>query len=269
MLRNPAPAAPALWTRRTLIRQLVEREIVGRYRGSWLGMLWSLLNPLIMLAIYTFVFSVVFRAHWAHEGTTTGQFAILLFAGLITFSFFAEAVNRAPMLILGNATYVKKVVFPLEILPVVAVGAGLVHAAISVAVLLAFILGVTGSVPVTALWLPLVLLPLAILTLGLSWFLASLGVYLRDIPQILGPVVTALMFLSPIFYPISALPDWIRPYLFLNPLALPIEQVRDVLIWGEAPDFLALGLYSIPALAVAALGYVFFQRTRKGFADVL
>jgi lipopolysaccharide transport system permease protein len=256
--------------------QLARREILGRYRGSTLGLLWSLLTPLFMLAIYTFVFGTIFKARWsgteagaAGETQSTAEFAIILFAGLIVFQLFAEVINRAPTLILSHATYVKKIVFPLEILPIVALGSALFHALISLAVLLGFTLFVHGSIPATALLLPFVLAPFLVMILGLAWFLASLGVYVRDISQVLGTVVTALLFLSPIFFPASALPEHIRPFIFLNPLALPAEETRDVLLWGKAPDWHALGLYAIVAVGVATLGRLWFEKTRKGFADVL
>jgi lipopolysaccharide transport system permease protein len=264
-----------------LIQQLVKREVLGRYRGAALGALWSLLTPLLMLAIYTFVFGAVFKAKWTPPAGTggatavdaaagsTAEFAIILFIGLIVFGIFAEVVTRAPGLVLSNISYVKKIVFPLETLVPVALGAALFHAALSLVVLFAFMLVQFGSVPPTALWLPVVLAPFVVLTLGLGWFLASLGVYMRDIAQVLPPAVNALMFLSPIFFPSSSLPPGIRNWLFLNPVALPIEQARNVLFWRRAPDLWALTVYMAVALAVAMLGYQWFQKTRKGFADVL
>jgi lipopolysaccharide transport system permease protein len=258
-----------------LIAQLTRRDITGRYRGSALGILWSLLTPLFMLAVFTFVFGTIFQARWApssghaQAASSTAEFAIILFAGLIVFQLFAEVVNRAPTLILSNVNYVKKVVFPLEVLPVVALGSALFHAGVSFVVLVAFILAISGQVPLTALLLPLILVPFSALILGLGWLFASLGVFLRDISQILGTLVTALMFLSPIFFPSTALPEWIRPWIMLNPIALPVEQAREVLIWGNAPDWTGLAIYSMVAFAVAAAGYAWFQKTRKGFADVL
>jgi lipopolysaccharide transport system permease protein len=262
-------AAHGVWKGWHLAGQLIHREIVGRYRGSVLGILWSLLTPLFMLAVYTFVFGTIFKARWSEGDTTTSEFAILLFSGLVPFQLFSEVVNRAPGLVLANTNYVKKVVFPLEILPVVALGSSLFHACVSLVVLFGFMLAFMGSIPATACLLPVIWTPFLLMTLGLAWFLASLGVYFRDISQFLGTLVTALMFLSPIFFPTSALPDWLRPYLFLNPLTLPIEQTRAVLIWGLAPDFAALAAYAVAAIVVASLGYTWFEKTRKGFADVL
>lgn len=264
-------ALTRLGPRLSLARILIMRDITGRYRGSVLGILWSLITPLLMLAVYTFVFRTVLGARWSETSTQTGTsgFAIILFAGLIVFQLFAEVVTRAPTLVLSNVSFAKRMVFPLEVLPAVALGSALFHAAVSLLMLLAFMLAVVGHVPLTALWLPLVLAPLLLVILGLGWMLASLGVYLRDIPQILGTIVTALLFLSPVFYHSSALPGWLRPWMVLNPLALPIEQVREVLIWGNPPDWTALGLYGLCAILIAALGYYWFEATRKGFADVL
>jgi homopolymeric O-antigen transport system permease protein len=257
--------------RLSLIVQLTRRSVIGRYRGSALGILWSLLTPLFMLAVYTFVFGAVFQARWAGqaEDASMAEFAVALFAGLIVFQFFAEVITGAPGIVLANQTYVKKVVFPLEILVPVSVGSALFHLCVSLAVLFAFVLPVHGSIPLTALWLPVILAPYCLVILGLGWFLASLGTYVRDIGQVLGTIVTALMFLSPIFFPLSALPGWIRPYVYLNPIALPVEQLRNAVIFGVAPDAISLTIYAIVAVVVAVLGYTFFQKTRKGFADVL
>ena len=223
-----------------------------------------------MLAIYTFVFSVVFKAKWgaSHSDSKT-EFAIILFAGLIVFNLFSEVVNRAPNLILSNVSYVKKVVFPLEVLPVIAIGSSLFHALVSVIVLLVFNGMVNQVFPLTSFLLPVVLLPLFALTLGLAWFLASLGVFLRDVGQTVGILTTALMFLSPIFFPASALPETLRGYLFLNPLTFIIEQVRKVLVLGQFPDWQGLGLCFFAYVFLAWLGFAWFQKTRKGFADVL
>jgi homopolymeric O-antigen transport system permease protein len=269
------PVVGNLRSRLTLAVHLARREVLGRYRGSALGMLWSLLTPLFMLAVYTFVFGTIFKARWTPpDGSgasehSTAEFAVILFAGLVIFQLFAEVINRAPGLVLANVNYVKKIVFPLEILPLVALGSALFHLFVSLMALLTFYPFVIGAPPVTALLLPFILAPFCVLILGLAWFLASLGVYVRDISQFLGNLVTAMMFLSPIFFPATALPEWLRPYLYLNPIALPIEEGRKVLIWGHAPDWAALGVYSIVAIMIAVLGFLWFQKTRKGFADVV
>ena len=266
---SPNEMVASLWRNRSLAIALTKREVIGRYRGSFMGILWSFFNPVFMLAVYTFVFSVVFKARWGGGSDSKTEFALILFAGMIVFSFFSECANRAPGLILSNVNYVKKVVFPLEILPAVTIGAAAFHLLISVVVWLVFYAIFFGVPHPTLLLLPLILLPLALLTLGVSWILASLGVYLRDVGQIVGVVITALMFLSPIFYPATALPPDYQILLHLNPLTPVIEQTRQALVWGKVPDFEFWGLSMIAGAAVAWLGFAWFQKTRKGFADVL
>ncbi len=258
------------WRNRSLIIQMVRREVVGRYRGSLMGMLWSFINPVLMLAVYTFVFSVVFKAKWG-EGASDSKldFALILFVGMIVYGIFAESVNRAPALIVGNANFVKKVVFPLDILPWVAMGATLFHAVVSVGVWTVLFVIVKGYLPWTIALLPLVVLPLVLLTMGCTWFLASTAVYLRDVAQTTGIITTVLMFLSPIFYPAAALPERYRPLLELNPLTFPVEQARELMVWGRAPALGALLAYTFVSLVVALFGLAWFQKTRRGFADVL
>ncbi|MBP9713231.1 MAG: ABC transporter permease [Sterolibacterium sp.] len=259
------------WRHRYLIVQLVRREVLGRYRGSLIGLLWSFLTPALMLAVYTFVFSVVFQARWGGAGGGAGkvEFALILFSGLIVFNLFAECISQAPGLILANTNYVKRVVFPLEILPWVSLGSALFHAGINLVVLLVALLVTGHGGGWAVLTLPLVLLPFLWLVLGLSWWLSASGVFLRDISQMVGMVITVLMFLSPIFYPLSAMPASVHGWLFLNPLAFIIEQTREVLIWNRLPDAWGLGWYTLVALTVAWSGFFWFQKTRKGFADVL
>lgn len=275
---NPHAAQPtslvalgkSLWRNRQLIVQMTKREVVGRYQGSALGLVWSFLNPVFMLAVYTFVFSVVFKARWGIGGEESKtQFAVVLFVGMIVHGLFAEVLNRAPGLILSNVNYVKKVVFPLEILPIVSLGAALFHSLISLGVLLIAFVLFNGYLQWTAVLAPLVLLPLVILTMGLAFMLASLGVFLRDVGQTIGIITTVMLFLAPVFYPVTALPEEMRPWIMANPLTFIIEQAREVLIWGRLPDWAGLGIYTLVATAVAWAGYAWFQKTRKGFADVL
>lgn len=266
---NPITQVTSLWRSRDLIWQMTKREVVGRYRGSVLGLFWSFFNPVLMLTIYTFVFSVVFKARWGDGGESRFEFALILFAGLIVFNLFAECITRAPSLIVGNVNYVKKVVFPLEILPLVAMGAALFHGVVSLGVLLTFYMLVSASLHLTVIFVPLVILPLLLITLGLSWFLASFGVFVRDVAQTIGILVTVLMFLSPIFFPVSALPAKYHTIIYMNPLTFIIEQMRDVLIWGKLPSWSGLCIVMLVGMLVAWLGLVWFQKTRKGFADVL
>jgi len=266
---SPREMIASLWRNRHLVHALVKREVVGRYRGSFMGILWSFFNPLLMLAVYTFVFSFVFKARWNTGSGSRTEFALILFAGLIVFNIFSECVNRAPGLMLSNANFIKKVVFPLEVLPWVALGATLFHALVSLAVWLVAYGVFFGPPHLTVLLLPLVILPLVFFTMGISWGLASLGVYLRDIAQFIGILTTVMMFLSPIFYPATALPPQYRHLMLLNPLTPTIEQAREVLFWGQAPDWTVFFLYLAGALLIAGLGFAWFQKTRKGFADVV
>lgn len=260
----------SLWRNRHLILQMTKREVIGRYRGSIMGLAWSFFNPVFMLSVYTFVFSVVFKARWGveDEGGRLG-FAMALFVGMIVHGLFAECVNRAPGLILSNVNYVKRVVFPLEILPWIAMGSAVFHAAVSLCVLMAASFLLTFSLPWTLILFPLVALPLVFATMGLAWFLAACGVYLRDIVQVTGFITTVLLFLSPVFYPASALPEDFRVLLFINPLTFIIEEARKVLLWGNPPDWQGLAFYTTASLTIAWAGFWWFQRTRHGFADVL
>jgi lipopolysaccharide transport system permease protein len=266
---SPKEMIACCWRNRSLIHALVKREILGRYRGSFLGIFWSFFYPLFMLAVFTFVFSVVFQARWGGGSGSKTEFALVLFAGLIVFNLFAECINRAPGLIISNVNYVKKVVFPLEILPFVVFIAAMFHSIISLGVWLIAYALLFGVPHITSLLLPLVFLPLALLIMGCSWILASLGVYLRDVSQFVGILTTVLMFLSPIFYPASALPEAYRRFLLLNPLMPAIEQTRNVLFWGKFPSIGMLGVYFLATTCIAWLGFAWFQKTRKGFADVL
>jgi lipopolysaccharide transport system permease protein len=243
--------------------------VEARYRGSSLGLFWSLANPLIMLAVFTFVFAVVFQARWGQENASTFSFAIITFAGLCTFNLFSEVVLKSPTLITLQPNLVKKVVFPLAILPLVALFAALFHAAVALALLLAVQSLFGSGFHATALLVPLLFVPLILFTLGVSWFLSALGVYVRDIGQVVSPLNTMLMFLTPIFYPVSALPEWIRPMATVNPLAMTIEQVRNALILGHGPDMAAWTIAALCGALVAIGGFAFFRKTRKGFADVL
>lgn len=266
-----AALAKSLWRNRQLIVQMTKREVIGRYKGSAMGLAWSFLNPVFMLAVYTIVFSEIFKSRWGGVGADESktQFAVVIFVGMIVLSLFSEIINRAPGLILANVNYVKKVVFPIEILPVIATGAALFHSIVSLGVLLAAFVVFNGYLHWTVIFIPLVLAPLVILIMGLAWMLAALGVYMRDIGQAIGPLTTVLMFLSPVFYPLTAVPERFRAFILLNPLTFIIEQAREVLVWGHIPNWSGLGIYAIAATIVAWLGYAWFQKTRKGFADVL
>lgn len=271
--RHPASLiaiARSLIAHDSLVRQLTRRDVAGRYQGSVLGLAWSLVGPLTMLGIYTFVFSVIFRARWgASAEETTADYALVIFAGLIVHGFFAECVNRAPGLILANVNLVKKVVFPLEILPWTSLGAALFHAGASVVVLIAAEVVVRQSLPWTVIWLPLIAVPLVFVAVGVVAALAALGVYVRDVGQMTGMATNVLLFLSPVFYPATALPERLRWWFYLNPLTPVIEDTRNAALFGQPPDWTRWLVLTVVSLAIAQIGFWFFQRTRKGFADVI
>ena len=267
---SPIALATSLWKNRGLIRDLARRDAVGRYKGSFLGIIWSLITPLFMLGIYTFVFSHIFKSRWGNGSSDSQtEFAITLFAGLIVFNIFSECITRAPTTIIANANFVKKVVFPLEILPCVNLLSALFHVFISTIVLLGFELVSNGHLPITALFAPIVFLPLVLFILGVSWLLAATGVYLRDIGQTIGILTSGLLFISPIFFPTSALPEKWQLLAHLNPLTFPIEQTRRVLVWGMGIEWGEWGLYTSAASLITWAGFAWFQKTRQGFADVL
>lgn len=260
----------SFWRNRELIFQMTKREVVGRYRGSMIGLAWSFFNPILMLGVYTFVFSIVFRARWSGSVEESRvDFAIILFVGMIVHGLFAECVNRAPGLILSNVNYVKKIVFPLEILPWVAMGSALFHSLVSLGVLLSAQLLFKLYVPWAAVFFPLVILPLLFGTMGIAWLLSATGVFVRDIGHTTGIFTTVLLFLSPVFYPVSALPSAYQHLLLLNPLTFVIEEARSVLIWGQLPNWTGWVVYFSVSLVLAWAGFWWFQKTRKGFADVL
>ncbi|MBO9127830.1 MULTISPECIES: ABC transporter permease [unclassified Rhizobium] len=267
---SPTVLIGSVWKNRHLIAKMIRHDVVGRYRGSVLGLGWSFVTPLLMLAVYTFVFSFVFKARWGSADTSSkSDFSIILFVGLIIHGVFVEVLSRAPNLIVANANYVKKVIFPLEILPITALGAAVFHGAVSIAVLICAFFFLTGFLHWTIIFAPIIILPFLLMTLGAAWFLASLGVFVRDIGQVIGLLLTVLLFLSPVFYPMSALPERLQLLMMANPLTFVIEQCRAVIVFGQQPNWMELVAYSSISVFVAATGFWWFQKTRKGFADVL
>jgi homopolymeric O-antigen transport system permease protein len=251
--------------------QLVRREISARYRSTLLGVVWAFVTPLIMLLVYTFVFGTVLQTRWPglSEDASTMEFALILFGGLTLFQVWSETVMGTPNIVIANSSYVKRVVFPLHLLPAVQVGASLFHAFISIGFFLVFVVILFGSLPITSIFVPLILLMFSIMLMGVGWFLGSIGTYVRDINQLLTGVVTASMFLAPLLYPSSIMPEWVRPWLALNPITIPIEQLRKVTIEGAWPDPVMLGAYAAGSVLVALLGFEWFRRSKHGFADVL
>lgn len=266
---SPSEMLASAFRNRSLIKSMAQREILGRYRGSMLGIFWSFVNPIFMLLVYTFVFSVVFKARWNTGSDSKTEFALVLFAGLMVFNLFSECINRSSTLINNNANFVKKVIFPLEILPLTAMASALFHFGISLLVWLIAYIILFGMPHATVLLIPFALIPFILFTIALTWIFASLGVFLRDLSQFLGIAVTVLMFMSPIFYPLSSIPENYRVYLMLNPITPAVEMVRSVLYFGEVPDPIIYMAYMAVSFLLACVGFFWFQKTRKGFADVL
>lgn len=267
---NPIRILRHLLQFRHLIGQLVRREVILRYRGSLLGIAWAFIQPLFMLAVYTFVFSIIFEAKWGispQEGRL--GFAMALFVGILTFNIIGEPVNAAPVLILGHANYVKKVIFPLEILPLVKLMGTLVHSCFGMVILIIGLFIDQHGLNWTIVLLPLTWLPVMLFSLGWGYFLSSLGVFIRDIGATVGVFVTMLFFLSPIFYPIKAVPDDLKIFCQLNPIAIFVEDARRVVLWGTFPDwpwfFAGFGI----SILIFILGFIWFMKSKKAFADVM
>lgn len=270
LMRLPGRLVRTFVHHRHLITQMTRRQVQARYRGSWLGLTWSLLNPLLMLGVYFFVFSVVYQSRWDTAGDQSqADFAIIMFASLLPFNIFAETVNSSPSLILENINYVKRVVFPLHVLPVTRLMTSMAFGGFGFLMMLSAMLVLKGSIPLTVLWAPLMLVPLALLALGLSYFLSALGVFVRDVGHVVVLVTTMLMFLSPIFYPLSRLPASWRGMLALNPLATIIENFRLVSALGMQPIWSDWVWNTLVGGVVLVLGMAFFMKCRRAFADVM
>lgn len=268
---SPAAMIWSVWQHRLLIATMTKRALIARYKGSVMGVFWTLINPILMLSIYAFMFLFVFTPKWRVTSDAAGEssFVSILFTGLIVHAFIAEVIGSGPNIINSNVNFVKKIIFPLEILSVVSVAAAFVNCMVAWLVLVCMQSFIGGQMHLTMLLFPLILLPFAVLALGLSWAIASLGVFLRDISQVASFIVSAALFLSPIFFPVSALPQFLQFWIQLNPITFIVEQARKVMIYGELPDLTGGVIYSLVAFFVACAGFFMFQKLRKGFADVL
>lgn len=252
-----------------LALQLARRDIQVRYMGTSLGWVWAFVSPMLMLGVYTLAFKYVFKVRWPGAGEGAVEFALHLFAGLLVFQSAAECWGRSSRLVVDQPHLVKKVVFPLALLPWAPVFNALFHVGMSMGLLLVLAL-VWGVQPhVQWLLLPLVLFPLGVLLWGGSLLLASLGVYIRDLPQVVSLILSLLQFLSPVFYPVSALPPALQPVLGWNPLTVFIEQVRALVFSGALPSIQMWAQSLMVSTLLAVLAYAFFRRVRGGFADVL
>lgn len=255
----------------SLTLQLTKREIALRYRGSLFGAAWSLINPLLMLLVYGFVFSLVLRARWPGVEGDQRPLAhgVLLLSGLMLHSFLAECLTRAPGQIVGNANYVKKVVFPLPVIAVSQWAAAVFHLVVNLVFLLLFQVAVFGVPPATIFLAPLALLPLLCVGLGLMWGVSAIAVYFRDVGQIVGVLATLLLFLSPALYPMEQVPEGLRPLLYFNPLTPALEHWRALALWGTLPSAMSWAAFAVVGALCAVAGAWCFARLRRGFADVL
>jgi lipopolysaccharide transport system permease protein len=251
---------------RYLLGQLIKRDVLLRYRGAYFGLLWVFLNPLILLGIFSFVLSHIFQARWSVQ-TGSIPFVLNLYCGLIAFNILSEAIGRAPTAVRSYPNYVKKIIFPVEILPIVPLGGALIHAFFN-SMILVGALAWTGNLNYSILFFPILLFPLLMFSLGVSWFLAAWGVFIKDMSQIVPVFVQMLMFLSPVFYPVDAVPEFLRPVYVLNPLSSIIEVLRAS-ISASVIDWVSWGITLAFSIVVLVLGYAFFQRSRDEFADVL
>jgi lipopolysaccharide transport system permease protein len=263
--------ASDLLLNKDLIFASTKREVLLRYRGSFFGVFWSFFNPILMLCIYTFVFNEVFKAKWGGSSLESSriEFALLLFAGIIIFNFFSECLSKSPYQIVSNQNYVKKVVYPIEIISMVGVLSAAYQMLLNLLIWVIFYFVFIGWPHLTILYVPVILIPLFLGVLGISWFFSSLGVFLRDINQIVGVITTVSMFLSPIFFPADAVPENIRFLIYFNPLTIFIEELRNVIYWGGIPGLFNIFIMWAGGIIIFSLGYYWFQKTRKGFADVL
>ena len=257
-----------VWRYRSLAFELTRREFSGRYRGSFGGVVWSFMQPLFLLAVYTIAFGVILKARWGFSGGTA-DYALMLFAGLIVFNAFSEVLSKSPALVTNNPNFVKKVVFPLELLPVVAVATALIHALIGIAVWFLGYIVLFGVPKLTAVFFPLILLCFSPVLLGLGWLLSAVGVVVRDVGQLTGMLSHTLLFLTPIFYSIEAAPPLLQHLLLINPLTFVVEQFRLVLFYGQVPALKGIAVYFILASVFAWAALLVFRRLRPNFADMV
>ncbi|MDB6093572.1 MAG: sugar transporter permease [Verrucomicrobia bacterium] len=266
----PSNFATSLWRHRELLWQFSLREVQLRHKGSHLGLIWSMLNPLLMLSLYVFVFGYIFQGSFGVlPNETRMDYALGVFLGLSIFQFMAETLSLAPNLVVANPNYVKKVVFPTEILPVATVNAALFHLLISLTLVLVGIAVFGQGLTAGALWLPVIILPVALFSLGLAWIAAAFGVFLRDLTQIMQFITLVLMYASAVFYPAQKIPAAIWEYLRFNPLLLSIELSRNAVLWDRSLNGRHLAYLYLVGIGVCFLGSVVFRRLKPAFADVL
>jgi lipopolysaccharide transport system permease protein len=266
---NPIKICARIWAQRQLLRQLTNRAVQMRFRGSVLGLLWAILNPIFMLLVYTFVFSVIMKIRWNGQGSTF-FFAMNLYCGLIVYGIFAESVGSASIQILSNPSYVKKIVFPLEILPLAGLAASVFFNLFGLVILLFCVQFFVQPLSIHIVALPIVWLPLLLLSCGLSWVVAALGVLVRDVGQLIIIFLQVLFYLCPIVYPLARVPvSMQRIYMLLNPMAIYVEQTRAVVLDRSWPQWNWMPQSYLISLVAFIFGYYVFMRAKRGFADVI
>lgn len=251
-----------------LLKSLIKREVRTKYRNATLGMSWMIINPLLLLGTYTLVFGFIYGNKWRNLDTT-GDFVLMLFCGLIIYMIFSETMSRSCITIRSQPNLIKKVVFPLEILPLVVVGTCVFTACINLLILVFLTFLIKFNLPATILFAPIVILPFILLMAGFAWIVAGSAVFLPDLDNVVIFLNTLMLFLSPIFYPVSAAPEILQPFFMFNPLAFPIEELRKVLLLGESPYWTGLAIYCVVASILAYLGFWIFQQGREIFSDVV
>lgn len=255
------------WVNRILLLKMAQRDINSKYYGSAFGLIWATATPIVLMGAYWFVLGRMLKASWPN--LSPAQYPLLLFIGITLHVFFSEILGRAPHLIESHRTYVKKVVFPLGILSGITVLSACFHLVVSLGILMAAQLAISHAAPSTWVSLPFALIPLALMCLGLSWILSSLSVYIRDLQQVVPLLLTASMFLSPIFFPMEALPSWVQTVFLFNPVTIPIEMSRKVVLFGQWPEPRLVAIYWLAAVVVLFVGASWFRFSQKGFADVV
>ena len=268
LLRLVAAPVVAPLAHRSLIWELTKREVMGRYRGASFGLLWSLISPFLLLGVYSFAFGSVMKGRWP-QGGDQHSFTLILFVGLIVHGFFSEVIMRGPMLVTGNSSYVKRIIFPLDILPWPMILSALFHLLANFLVFLVLRLVLEKHLDASVILFPIIVLPLVVMAFGVSWLLAALGVYFRDVTQITSVLSTALLFTSSAVMPISSVSPALRPLFMINPITFIIDQARNVVLWDTMANWEGLGLYMLLAMLVAFVGFTWFAATRRGFADVI
>ncbi|MAV59590.1 MAG: sugar ABC transporter permease [Candidatus Marinimicrobia bacterium] len=249
---------------------LFYQEFAGKYRSSILGLYWIVITPLFMLTIYTFVFGYVFSIKWpGFAGSNLFEFSLILYSGLVFYNTFSEVISRSPTIVIENSNYVNKVVFPLELLNVIASSSAIINLIINLILIIIFKFILFNQFNYEILYLLFILPSFALMILGIAWTLSAVGVFIRDFHHLVSSCVQGLLFLSPIFYPVSSLPQWLKPFIYLNPITIPVEQARKVILFNELPDLKILILYGILSITTSIIGYYIFIKAKKGFSDVI